>query len=181
MSTSPVETTIDPSLIELVLEPYKPHCRYLVKAVATSDPGAAETIFEAEATFCIPESCYIKSTGHFNSVEFNLCYNQIAYCSLAHAIQNHWLAGFCDWTLEQFIQRQLSHCLIIEFSSRFRQPLNPQQLTGKFKVHKMRELIAGILILETTCEYTDSFGAAASGAVKFAIQLSRDAVRESKF
>jgi hypothetical protein len=177
MSTSCVETIIEPSLIQLVLEPYKPDCRYLVSAHATYNPGAAGTIFEAAGQFCIPESCYIRSTGHFNAVEFNLCYNQIAYCSLAHAIENGWLEGYCDWTLEQFIQRQLSHCLIIEFSSRFRQPLNPRQLAGKFTVHKMRELIPGVLIMETACEYVDGAGAIANGAVKFAIQLSRDAVR----
>lgn len=176
MSTLCVETIIEPSLIQLVLEPYKPGCRYLVSARATHNPDTAGAIFEAEGQFRIPESCYIRSTGHFNAVEFNLCYNQIAYCSLAHAIQNGWLGGHCDWTLAQFIQRQLSQCLIIEFSSRFRRPLNPRALTGKFTVHKMRDFIPGILIMETACEYVDGAGAIANGAVKFAIQLSSDAV-----
>jgi hypothetical protein len=27
----------------------------------------------------IPESCYIDDTGHFNAVEFNICFNQLAY------------------------------------------------------------------------------------------------------
>ncbi|MEO1375818.1 MAG: FcoT family thioesterase, partial [Cyanobacteria bacterium J06635_10] len=50
--------------------------------------------------FSIPESCYIDDTGHFNSVEFNICYNQLFYIIIAYLIKNQLLEVMKDWNLE---------------------------------------------------------------------------------
>ena len=43
-------------------------------------------LITGKGRFSIPESCYIDSTGHFNAVEFNICYNQLAYVLFAGCI-----------------------------------------------------------------------------------------------
>jgi FcoT-like thioesterase domain len=159
----------DSSLIELVLAPYKPHCRYLVKAAAGYEPGGTPAI-SAQGEFCIPESCYIADTGHFNAVEFNICYNQMAYCSMAHAIQNQWLDSFHGWTLDEFCQRQLSDCMIIKLSSSFRRPMNARRLVGRFALDKV-SLKKGFLFVKTSCDFSDSSGVGAEGAVLFAVNM----------
>ena len=161
----------DPSLIERVLAPYKPHCRYLVKAVAAYEPGGAPVI-SAQGEFCIPESCYIADTGHFNAVEFNICYNQMAYCSMAHAIQNHWLDSFSGWTLDEFCQRQLSDCMIVKFSSSFRRPMNSRHFEGRFTLDKV-SLKKGVLFVKTSCDFSDSSGVGSEGGVLFAVNMGR--------
>ena len=72
------DAAVDPQLLARVLTPYKPHCRYLRTAAVRY--ATARSIAAASGTFSIPESCYIASTGHFNAVEFNICYNQLTYC-----------------------------------------------------------------------------------------------------
>ena len=93
-------------LLDRVLTPYKTTCRYLLDATVRY-PRAARSIAAASGTFSIPESCYIASTGHFNAVEFNICYNQIVYFSIAKAVQERLSPAFEGWTLEDFWRRQL--------------------------------------------------------------------------
>lgn len=169
MSTSRVEMAFDPSLLEFALAPYKPNCRYLVKGAAGYEAGSSP-IFSAQGEFRIPESCYIADTGHFNAVEFNICYNQMAYCSLAHAIQNHWLASFCDWTLDEFCRRQLSDCMIVELSSRFRRPMSARQFTGRFALDRV-SLRKGVLFMKTRCDFSDTSGVGSVGEILFAVNM----------
>src|SRR5687768_14191823 len=82
---------IEPSLIGRVLEPYHTTCRYLLEGLVSYAPSR-KPLLEVDGLFRIPASCYIKETGHFNAVDFNIAYNQIAFCALAHAIQQGWLA-----------------------------------------------------------------------------------------
>ena len=81
----------DRELLSLVLRPYKMHCRYLKTAdlEAAQDPGPT-----VAGNFEIDESCYIDDTGHFNSVEFNICYNQLAYYLIAKSVQEGLLPAF---------------------------------------------------------------------------------------
>jgi hypothetical protein len=173
MLASRLEMDLDPGLIEWTLAPYKPHCRYLVKAAATYQPGGAPVI-AARGEFGIPESCYIDDTGHFNAVEFNICYNQMAYCSLAHALQNHWLDSYCGWTLEQFRRRQLSDCMIIKLESRFRKPMNARQFTGSIALDKVWHR-GDYLMMDTSCKFSNSSDNSSDvnseGAVWFAVNM----------
>ena len=49
-------------------------------------PGTDQKLIVGKGRFSIPESCYIDDTGHFNAVEFNICYNQLAYVLFAGVI-----------------------------------------------------------------------------------------------
>src|SRR2546422_760024 len=90
-----IQTVVDPSVLDMVLDCYKPHCRYLHSA--TVEPGRNGVVVAGRGEFAISESCYIADTGHFNAVEFNICYNQIAYITLAHSVLHGWLDAMASW------------------------------------------------------------------------------------
>ncbi|HYR85175.1 MAG TPA: FcoT family thioesterase [Terriglobia bacterium] len=167
MPESRIEMAVNPSLIERVLAPYKLHCRYLVGATGEYSPGGYPAP-SGRGEFSIPESCYIADTGHFNAVEFNICYNQLAYCLLANAIQNQWLEAFAGWNVDQFLHRQLTDCLIVNFSSSFRKPLNARQFTGELALDKV-SLKRGTIFLKTSCSFRDSHGATSEGDAMIAV------------
>jgi hypothetical protein len=163
--------TFDPVMLDKVLSPYKPNCRYLVGGTVRHDPSRTPLI-EAQGEFRIPESCYIADTGHFNSVEFNLCYNQIAYCAMAQALERGWIGVHCDWNLDEFLHRQLSDCMIVEFSSKFRKPLNARHFRGVFGLEKIKRA-RDVLLLFTSGRYEDDDGATSTGSVTFALRMER--------
>src|SRR5882724_11344285 len=81
-----VPMDISDTLVADILKPYRPHARYLRSAQIThfrdkaaEGIAANKGLVTAAGRFSIPESCYIDDTGHFNAVEFNICYNQLAY------------------------------------------------------------------------------------------------------
>jgi hypothetical protein len=76
---------VDSAVLAVVLAPYKLNCRYLLSVVAEYGQKGC-SLASARAEFSIPESCYIASTGHFNAVEFNICYNQLAYSLMGSRI-----------------------------------------------------------------------------------------------
>ncbi|MGY5100491.1 (2E)-enoyl-ACP glycyltransferase [Streptomyces sp. 900105245] len=119
----------DTDLLERVLAPYKAHCKYLTSAVVTPGPEHPA----ARCEFVIPESCYIDDTGHLNSVEVNIAYNQMMYYLVAKSVQEGLLAGFEDWTLDDFWRHQLPDILIARFSGSFRRPIDPRAFSGEME------------------------------------------------
>ncbi|MER7780058.1 FcoT family thioesterase [Streptomyces sp. NPDC096191] len=117
----------DEELLARVLVPYKAHCKYLKSAEVTALDGLAA----ARCAFAIPESCYIDDTGHLNSVEVNIAYNQMMYYLVAKSVQERLLAGLEAWTLDDFWRHQLPDILIARFASNFRRPVNPRDFTGE--------------------------------------------------
>ncbi len=79
---------VNRDLLKLFLEPYKEDCKYLKKAYFNSNESRKEdrNLGFIKGEFAIPYSCYIDDTGHFNSVEFNICYNQLFYILIAYSI-----------------------------------------------------------------------------------------------
>ena len=74
---------VSQDLLDVFLEPYKENCKYLKKAqfqdketsrLIKKSNSENQGLWFIQADFSIPESCYIADTGHFNSVEFNICY-----------------------------------------------------------------------------------------------------------
>src|SRR5687768_11786581 len=103
---------IDPVMLDRVLTPYKPSCRYLKTAMVGREAARRQTdggsvLASLFGRFVLPESCYITATGHFNSVEFNICYNQLAYGLIAACVADKLLPVFSDWTLDDFYRKQL--------------------------------------------------------------------------
>ncbi|MGW3564203.1 FcoT family thioesterase [Streptomyces sp. NPDC000941] len=160
----------DPALRERVLRPYRTNCRYL---------GSAEVRLENEAVtasgaFRIGESCYIDDTGHFNAVEFNICFNQIAYYLIAKCVQNRLPPVFDAWTLDDYWQRQLSDILITRYTSRFHRAIRGQEFRGElsftdFKLRSGENGKAPLALIESECRFWDEGGGRCTGEIQIAL------------
>jgi hypothetical protein len=161
----------DRELLSLVLRPYKMHCRYLKTAdlEAAQDPGPT-----VAGNFEIDESCYIDDTGHFNSVEFNICYNQLAYYLIAKSVQEGLLPAFRDWRLDDFWRRQLPNILITDLRSRFQREIRGKRFSGSISLTNLVRLEKSqrwnrLIVLYTSCRFWDDKGGLCRGEVKIAI------------
>ncbi len=154
----------DESLLQEVLQPYRPNCRYLLRAERV--PSAAPLV-AVRGEFSIPESCYIADTGHFNAVEFNICYNQLAYFLMATCV-HHRLAPLASWSMEEYRRRQLSDFLIVQFSSTFRRQMAAQHFTGVVELREVRPR-SKALFIQTYCRFEDGKGGLSEGEPVLAI------------
>jgi len=162
-------------LLKRVLRPYKENCHYLKNCwfefrepfIGSSEDERSGMI-SARGEFSIPESCYIVDTGHFNAVEFNICYNQLGYCLLAECIQHQVLNDFLGWKLEEYFKHQLSNIFIAELRSSFHRPMRPDKFTGHVEIKKISNK-EKILFLKTICRFEDDHGGFSSGKILIAI------------
>jgi hypothetical protein len=160
----------DPALLSDVLECYKPHCRYLSELVVAAEDARAG----ATGVFEIPESCYIDATGHLNSVEVNICYNQMLYQTLAVLVKHQVGPLFGGWTMEQYRERQLPDILITRFDSSFRRPIDPRRFHGELALADIQERVSTVdgapfTALDTTFRFWDDAGGHSAGTVRIAI------------
>lgn len=159
---------VSPELIERFLAPYKENCRYLKRAqIQFSETNQTRDTWSIGGDFAIPESCYIDDTGHFNSVEFNICYNQLFYIAIAYAIQNKLLKALDDWDLDTFKRRQLSDFLIVKFFSTFKQPIDSDSFQGTLSIERC-SVRSNLILLKTSCAFYDQKGRS-EGEVTIAI------------
>ncbi len=161
----------DRQLLELVLRPYRTHCRYLKTAVLDVTGESSATV---SGMFEIDESCYIDDTGHFNAVEFNICYNQLAYYLIAKSVQDGLVPAFREWTLDDFWHRQLPNILITDFRSTFKRQMHGRRFSGSVTLTNVRRLEKSmrwnpLILLYTSCQFWDSMGGVSGGDVKIAI------------
>lgn len=168
---------VNQNLLEKFLEPYKEDCKYLKNAqfqyLQTSDlldksKSEHQFLWLIKADFSILESCYIADTGHFNSVEFNICYNQLFYIMIAYLIENKLLDVMNDWNLETYKRRQLSDFLIVKFSSTFKKPINSNNFQGTLSINKYSAR-GDLIMLKTSCAFYDRNGGWSEGDVTIAI------------
>ena len=159
----------DEELAERVLRPYRPECRYLksCEIEVEGDPRKGGRVI-GRAEFSIGESWYIADTGHFNSVEFNLCSNQIAYYMLAKATQDGLMRPFSRWTMDDYWKRQLGSLLITDFSSSFRRPINSSAFQGEMTFTRVVER-RDLAILQIGARFWDSAGGRSSGELRVAV------------
>ncbi len=166
---------VEPDLLASILAPYRPECRYLRSAVVdvphvqpddfTLDPVA---LARASGEFSIPESCYIDATGHFNSVEFNICYNQLVYVLMAQCVVSKLVPSLSDMTIDEYRRRQLPDVLIHEFSSVFKRQLSPDRFVGEVRIDHVSSR-GRFIFLRTSCRFRDDAGGLAQGEVTLAI------------
>ncbi|MGC0151093.1 FcoT family thioesterase [Chromobacterium vaccinii] len=161
----------DPALRARVLSVYFDNARYLETADIGVDNSEGKEEVVSNGILSVPESCYIESTGHFNSVEFNICYNQIMYDAIAHASKYGLASYFADWGVEGFFSRQLPDILITRFHSRFSKPLDASRFHGEFVIRSARlhRTAQPFLFLKTSCRFFDDAGGDAAGEVDLAI------------
>ncbi|QIS05700.1 hypothetical protein F5X71_28365 [Nocardia brasiliensis] len=170
----------DPWLLARVLRCYKPHCRYLRTLEVRT---VAETV-TATGTFEIPESCYIDATGHLNSVEVNICYNQMLYQTIAVMVRER-LGVFADWTMDDFWRRQLPDILITRFQSEFRRPIDPRRFSGVFTLDGSQERTSSrdgtpFTALDTSFRCWDHHGGHCAGVVGLAVVDAARAVEVAR-
>ena len=183
---------VDQNLLNSFLEPYKENCKYLKKAqfqysyprnliggnLITSDlltqklglnlKFKPQGIWYIKGDFAIPDSCYIADTGHFNAVEFNICYNQLMYVMIAHWLQRQLFETMNNWDLATFKEYQLSNFLIVRLNSNFKKPINAKKFQGTISLDKYSSR-GNLILLKTSCTFTDDNDGWADGEVKIAI------------
>jgi hypothetical protein len=174
-STGATEFATDEVLLQQVLKPYRLNCQYLKSAVVkvTDRPGEAGRV-SASCEFEIPESCYIDDTGHFNSVEFNICYNQMMYYVIAKAVKERLLEPLSSWSMDDYWSRQLADFLITDFRSAFRRAMRNGKFSGEIQILDLTEwegddLHEALLVAQTSCRYWDENGGNCHGEVRIAI------------
>ena len=168
---------VSQDLLDVFLEPYKENCKYLKKAqfqdaesshLLEKSKSAPQGLGIIKADFSIPESCYIVDTGHFNSVEFNISYNQLFYIMIAYLLENNLLEVMKDWDLETYKRRQLSDFLIVKFYSTFKKPIDSRNFQGTLSINKYSAR-SNLIMLKTSCAFYDKNGGWAEGDVTIAI------------
>ncbi|MCI4676643.1 FcoT family thioesterase [Candidatus Mycolicibacterium alkanivorans] len=159
---------IPEDLLVKVLEPYAyKGCRYLIDA----GYKATENSVLAYGHFSIPESAYIRSTGHFNAVELLLCFNQLAYSAFAPAVLNEEIPVLVGWSIDDYFSYQLPSMLIKTASSRFRRPINAHDFSARLLCKDFEVIERSQRYLKVPCaiEFWDDDGGAAGGEVELAV------------
>lgn len=158
----------DAPLRERVLVPYRDKARYLKSATVRA--SAADVAVTGE--FGIDESCYIDDTGHFNAVEFNICFNQAAYYLIAKSVQEKLIGGFAEWSMDDYWQRQLGNLLIYRFNSRFRSALSARRFEGEVRfpepVVRRRPGKPPVMFIDMAVRFWDEAGGECDGNVTIA-------------
>ncbi len=170
-TTNLAKIAITESAMTLALGPYMAECRYLKSAHKIISNKTSDIVLGAE--FSIPKSFYIKSTGHFNAVEANICLNQMSYLLFADFISECNTHPFWDtlgnFDLDTFKEKQLSRIFIVSLSSRFRRALDARDFSGSLRWKSVSKKMGLIL-----CQAEFGFGehnSSAYGEVMFAIPL----------
>jgi hypothetical protein len=175
--------TISPSFIGEILRPYRPISRYLKEAVithfrdkASEGPAATSGLITAEGKFAIEESCYIDDTGHFNAVEFNLCFNQLAYVMFGKCVAEGLMGRLrCERvevpTFSEFKRHQLPNMVIVSIESRYYRQLDSRSFTGTLRLERISP-VGGAWFFFTTMTFADSEGVKAKGSVVLAFSPS---------
>ncbi|HEY0636675.1 MAG TPA: FcoT family thioesterase [Pseudonocardiaceae bacterium] len=161
----------DAELLERALACYKPHCRYLRSAGL--DANGPDPLV-VRGRFAIPESCYIDDTGHLNSVEVNICVNQLLYLALAVVIRDRLAPAFADWTLGGYWERRLSDVLIGRYAAAFPRPIDAGAFTAELAVRSVRQRrlrseAPPLVAVDLAFRCHDAAGGAAGGTVAVAV------------
>lgn len=157
----------DQSILDNILKPYKLNCRYLKNAYVEYKEDNISSII-AHGNFSIKEPCYINNTGHFNSVEFNICYNQLAYKLLAECIHNKLVPELSNFSLENFYNYQLSNVLIVNFQSTFHKLMTCHDFTGVVEVKQVTKK-GDTLFIQSICNFGNGGVKCSSGKILIAI------------
>ena len=156
-----------------ILKPYRPNAKYLKSAQITqfreSMEGNAKRVplVTAKGRFSIPESCYIDDTGHFNAVEFNICYNQLAYVMFGKCFETGIVPKLRFLTLGEYRHHQLQSCFIASLESRFLKQLKGNDFRGELTLNRL-SWAGGMLFCFTSIAYSDGEAVKAHGPVVLA-------------
>jgi hypothetical protein len=158
-----------------MLSPYKEHCRYLKSAELARPNGGplpskdgTSCLVLARGDFAIPESCYIDATGHLNSVELNICYNQLLYVILGQSIASEVVPELCTFSLDHYRERRLPDVLIYNLSVAFTRVIDPKSFRGELAITRADSGPRSVKV-KTHISFWDENGGEAHGDVSVAI------------
>ena len=177
---------VEDGLLQQILSPYIPTNTDYLKSSQLLHTWKSESykdgspLIVMNGEFTIPNSCYIQSTGHFNAVEFLICYNQLAYTLFGFMLDGDYfkdpafhklspkssnaLAGV---SIEDYFKDQLSSMLILKAGTRFKRAIDASKFTGTLSINEFRYKRDTIFI-GTTCSFIDDNGGQAEGEVLLA-------------
>ena len=165
------------AFFEEMLAPYKEHCRYLKSVEVTAPLGQpllardnTTCLVKAQGQFRIPEPCYIDATGHLNSVEVNICYNQLLYVILGQSIASKVVPALDVFTLEHYTDRRLPDVLIYDLHTMFRSPIDSQHFHGELSITRAVATKRSVKVYTHLC-FWDEQGGEAHGDIAVAILL----------
>ncbi|HEV2783515.1 MAG TPA: FcoT family thioesterase [Actinophytocola sp.] len=168
----------DPQLLERVLQPYKPHCRYLTSSSMTVRNGLAS----ARGEFQVDSAESILDTGKLDAMEFSICYEQLVRYLIAKSIKERAVPALAGWATDDYWVRQLPEMLIVRFNSAFRSPIDSSSFGGEVDLVSFTESAVRrpVLLAETTCRFWDGRGGRADGEILLALLDSPDPRSERK-
>ena len=129
-----VEQQLAEDFMSQVLRPYK--VDYVRKATIqhpAEGPSPLEKVV-IKGELSIDEPVYIQDTGHFNAVEFTMCYNMLVYMLIGHCVSNGLIDELRHVDYDEFMKRQLSDVLIVELGQRFRSPITSALFFGEVAI-----------------------------------------------
>lgn len=167
---------IDEQFVQRTLIPYSEKGTVYLKQASTNfkvtdrvdQRVESDTEYKLKGEFSITESCYIKSTGHFNAVEFNICYNQLFYVAIAHACSLKLLNCVQHMTLDEFYLKQLSHIYIVRLESYYKKIIDPRSFWGVMNIKKTKSL-KNLTLFKTGIAFWDSDDGLSYGEVDVVI------------
>lgn len=183
-SRIPMPMEISDAFIARILKPYRENAKYLKSARILdycepfSDPALKDNneLVSIEGTFSIPESCYIDDTGHFNAVEFNICFNQLAYVLFGKCIQSGIFHRVVfDWeqrvnlSYESFLKYQLSSMFIAKIEGNFLKQLDSKLFQARLTINRIM-WTAQTAFVYTKISYSDAKGVRSKGGVLLAFR-----------
>jgi hypothetical protein len=171
---------ISEAFVTDILKPYRTNAKYLKSAQITRfmDKALATggtkdgSLLTGTGRFSIPESCYIDDTGHFNAVEFNICFNQLAYVLFGKCIEEGMLQRLSleevDSLLE-FKRQQLPSMVIVSIESRYYKQLNSNDFQGELSINKISS-VGHAWFFSTSVAFSDREGVKCKGSAVLAFQ-----------
>lgn len=158
MSTTRI-VEVHPDFMARTLACYFPNVRYLRKAEV--EFAQDHKPFESEAGRCLalsrgefvaPPAWYIEQTGHFNAIEFNIAYNQLAYVALAQCVESGALPALAaSLPKSEFHSRMLGDILILKYSVAFNKPMDPSSFRAQLAIQKLMTR-GNQVFLKTRCQ-----------------------------
>src|SRR5215469_1090975 len=159
---------ISEEFVAEILQPYRATAKYLRSAQITQVRDAKSVpILTTRGRFAIPQSCYIDDTGHFNAVEFNICYNQLAYVMFGKCFETGIVPKLRFLTLGEYRHHRLQSCFIASLESRFLRQLKGDDFRGELTLNRL-SWAGGMLFCFTSIAFSDGESVKALGPVVLA-------------
>jgi hypothetical protein len=100
-------------------------------------------------------------------VEFNICYNQLAYVLFGKCFETGIVPKLRFLTLGDYRRHQLQSCFIVSLESRFLKQLESGDFRGELALNKL-SWVSGVLFCFTTITFCDVEAVKAQGPVVLA-------------